>query len=95
MFRIFAEHTKSDLKALAACMRSSRDPISPQNLKEIDLPVLVAVGDQDAIGGSAQELADILPHGQALVLVGRDHMRATGDKKFKSGVVEFLAGVTT
>ncbi len=94
MFRIFAEHTKSDLKALAACMQASRDPISADKLSEIQIPVLVAVGDEDSIGGSAQELADILPNGEALVIKGRDHMRATGDKKFKSGVVDFLAQVT-
>ncbi len=95
MFRIFAEHTKSDLKALAACMQSSRDPISAEALGKIELPVLVAVGDEDSIGGSPDELAQILPHGEALVLKGRDHMRATGDKNFKSGVVDFLARVTT
>lgn len=94
MFRIFAEHTKSDLKALAACMQSSRDPISAEKLSKILLPVLVAVGDQDTIGGSPQELADILPRGEALIIEGRDHMRATGDKKFKSGVVDFLSRVT-
>ena len=91
MFRIFAEHTQSDLKALAACMQSSRDPISAPALGGIDVPVLVAVGDVDSIGGSAEELADILPKGEALVLKGRDHMRATGDKNFKLGVVDFLS----
>ncbi len=92
MFRIFAEHTKSDLRALAACMLSSRDPISAEALSTIAAPVLVAVGDIDTIGGSAEELAQILPAGEALVLEGRDHMRATGDKKFKTGVVEFWRG---
>lgn len=90
-FRLFADHTKSDRKALAACMMSSRDPISAKELARIDVPVLVAVGDIDEIGGSAEELADILPNGEALVLKGRDHMRATGDKGFKLGVIDFLA----
>ncbi len=90
-FRLFADHTKSDRKALAACMRSSRDPISADELARIDMPVLVAVGDIDEIGGSADELAQIIPKGEALVLKGRDHMRATGDKGFKLGVVDFLA----
>ena len=93
-FRIFAEHTGSDLKALAACMQSSRDRITPQDLKKIDVPVLVAVGDLDTIGGSAEELARIFPNGQALVIKGRDHMRATGDKQFKSGAVDFLARIS-
>ncbi len=90
-FRLFAQHTGSDLKALAACMQSSRDPITADRLAGIGVPVLVAVGDQDDIGGSAQELADILPRGEALVLEGRDHMRATGDRAFKAGVIDFLS----
>ncbi len=92
-FRIFAEHTGSDLRALAACMQSSRDRISAQDLEKIEVPVLVAVGDMDTIGGSAEELAVIFPSGKALVIKGRDHMRATGDKQFKSGVIDFLAQI--
>ncbi|MHA1518306.1 MAG: alpha/beta fold hydrolase, partial [Alphaproteobacteria bacterium] len=41
-FRIFAEQTKSDLKALAACMRGPREKVSPEKLGEIAVPVLVA-----------------------------------------------------
>ena len=54
--------------------------------------MLVAVGSKDAIGGSAQALADLLPAGQALEIPGRDHMTAVGDKVFKQGVLGFLAG---
>ena len=94
-FRIFAEHTRSDLKALAACMQSSRDRIRAQDLKRIDVPVLVAVGEADQVGGAAEELAAIFRLGKALVIPGRDHMRATGDKVFKRGVVEFLSELPT
>lgn len=93
-FRIFSQHTGSDLQALAACMQSSRDKISAKDLAKIKLPVLVAVGDIDEIGGSSEELARIFPVGQALVIKGRDHMRATGDKQFKNGVIDFLSGLT-
>jgi len=89
-FRIFAEHTKSDLKALAACLASSRAPISVQDVKNINIPALVAVGDQDTVGGSAEELAALLPQGHALVLEGKDHMRSTGTMAFKRGALEFL-----
>ena len=92
-FRIFAEHTGSDLRALATCLQSSRERISIAELGEIDMPVLVAVGDLDEIGGSAEELAQLLPKGEALIIKGRDHMRATGDKSFKQGVIEFLAQI--
>lgn len=92
-FRIFAEHTKSDRQALAACMAGSRTPIAVEALHGIDVPVLVAVGSEDDVGGDPQILADMLPHGEALVIQRRDHMRATGDPQFKKGALEFLERV--
>lgn len=92
-FRIFAEHTKSDLKALAACMGGSRTRVAVEDLEKIDVPVLVAVGSEDVVGGPAQPLADMLPRGEALVIERRDHMRATGDPQFKRGALAFLARV--
>jgi pimeloyl-ACP methyl ester carboxylesterase len=90
-FRAFAESTRSDLKALATCIRSSREPITPQALQQLRCPVLVAVGSDDVIGGSAVELARIIPGAEALVIEGRDHMKAVGDRQFKDGVLAFLA----
>ena len=43
MFRAFAEQTKSDLRALAACLRGSRDTLSRAEVGRISVPVLVAV----------------------------------------------------
>ena len=91
LFRAFAEQTKSDLRALAACIRGSRQTLTRAEIAEIRAPALVAVGSKDAIGGSAQALADLLPAGQALEITGRDHMTAVGDKVFKQGVLGFLA----
>jgi pimeloyl-ACP methyl ester carboxylesterase len=90
MFRIFAEHTKSDLKALAACARGSRQGLTREEAAGIRTPMLVAVGSEDEIAGSAQGLAAVVPGAQALVIEGRDHMRAVGDKAFKSGALKFL-----
>jgi pimeloyl-ACP methyl ester carboxylesterase len=89
-FRAFAESTKSDLKALAACIRGSRDPIAPEALRTLTCPVLVAVGSEDVIGGSAVDLAAIIPGAEALVIEGRDHMKAVGDRSYKDGVAAFL-----
>jgi pimeloyl-ACP methyl ester carboxylesterase len=91
MFRVFAEQTKSDLRALAACMRGSRQALSPAEVGRIAVPLLVAVGSEDRIAGSPAELASLIPGAQALVIPGRDHMLAVGDKVFKSRVLEFLA----
>lgn len=90
-FRAFADSTRSDLKALAACIRGSRDPISPDDVRQLTRPVLVAVGDDDVIGGSAEGLAALIPGAEAFVIAGRDHMKAVGDRTYKDRVIEFFA----
>lgn len=89
-FRVFAEQTKSDLKALAACMRSTRVPVTAETLENIKVPALVAVGTTDVIAGDGAKLAELIPNGKHLPIVDRDHMRAVGDQQYKDGVVEFL-----
>jgi pimeloyl-ACP methyl ester carboxylesterase len=89
-FRVFAEKTGSDLKALAACIRGARDPIKPEMLATFRCPVLVAVGTEDVIGGSAEELAALIPGAEALPIPRRDHMLAVGDRAYKEGVLDFL-----
>jgi len=91
MFRAFAEQTESDLRALAACLRGSRQTLSREEVGRIAVPVLVAVGTQDPIAGSAQELAALVPGARALPIPGRDHMLAVGDRAYKAGVLEFLS----
>jgi pimeloyl-ACP methyl ester carboxylesterase len=90
MFRSFAQQTKSDLKALAACIRGTRQTLSEAQVARIKLPVLVAVGTEDEVAGSPQELAALIPGAQALPIPGRDHMLSVGDKVYKTGVLEFL-----
>ena len=90
-FRVFAEQTKSDLKALAACMRGPREKVPREKLGELAVPVLVAVGSKDVIGGSGAALAELIPNAQFLDIAGRDHMKAVGDEQFKEGVLAFLA----
>ncbi len=89
-FRAFAEQTQSDLKALAACIRASRAPLTAEDVGRIACPVLVAVGSDDVVGGSAAALAGLIPGAQALEIAGRDHMKAVGDRRYKDGVLAFL-----
>ncbi|MEL7049684.1 MAG: alpha/beta fold hydrolase, partial [Pseudomonadota bacterium] len=91
-FRAFAEQTKSDLRALATCIRSSRDPISAEDVGNITCPALVVVGDRDVVGGSAEKLAELMPNAMAKTLKNRDHMKAVGDADYKSTVMAFLDG---
>jgi pimeloyl-ACP methyl ester carboxylesterase len=90
MFRAFADQTKSDRRALAACIRGSRQVLSRAEVATIAIPTLVAVGGKDPVAGAPQPLASLLPKGQALEIPDRDHMLAVGDKVFKAAVIEFL-----
>ena len=92
MFRSFAEQTKSDLRALAACIRGSRQTLSRDEVGVIGVPLLIAAGTRDFVAGSAHELAALIPGAQVLDIPDRDHMLAVGDKVFKAGVTAFLAG---
>jgi pimeloyl-ACP methyl ester carboxylesterase len=89
-FRAFAEKNEQDLKALAACIRGSRQTLSRDQVATIAVPVLVAVGTKDDVAGSPHELAALIPGAQALDIPDRDHMLAVGDKTFKQGVLDFL-----
>ena len=89
-FRVFAEQTGSDLRALAACMRGPREKIAPEQLARIAVPTLIATGSKDVIAGSGGELASLIPGAQLLEIEGRDHMRAVGNARFKQGVLDFL-----
>jgi pimeloyl-ACP methyl ester carboxylesterase len=90
-FRAFADQTRSDRRALAACLRGSRRLMSRQEAEQIAVPVLIAVGTADAIAGSADALGKIIPGAEVLNIPNRDHMRAVGDKVYKSGVLDFLS----
>jgi pimeloyl-ACP methyl ester carboxylesterase len=89
-FRSFADQTKSDRRALAACIRGTRQVMPVSEVAKITMPVLIAAGTKDDVAGPADKLAVLMPHAQVLDIPGRDHMLAVGDKVFKSGVLKFL-----
>jgi pimeloyl-ACP methyl ester carboxylesterase len=91
VYRAFAEQTGSDRRALAACIRGSRERVSAEALASIRCQVLVAVGTADGIAGSGPELAALIPGAEALEIVGSDHMKTVGDPAYKRGVLEFFA----
>jgi pimeloyl-ACP methyl ester carboxylesterase len=90
-FRAFAEQTRSDRRALAACLRGSRRLMTRDEAAGITVPVLIAVGTSDEIAGSAAALGKIIPSAQVLDIPNRDHMRAVGDRVYKTGVLGFLS----
>jgi pimeloyl-ACP methyl ester carboxylesterase len=90
LFRGFAEQTKSDRAALAACVRGSRRILTLEEAARINQPTLVAVGERDTLAGDPSKLVALLPRAEALMIPGRDHNLAVGDKVFKAGVLDFL-----
>jgi pimeloyl-ACP methyl ester carboxylesterase len=90
-FRAFADQTRSDRRALAACLRGSRRLMTTDEAAAIRVPVLIAVGTADEIAGSALALGEIIKGSEVLDIPNRDHMRAVGDKVYKSGVADFLS----
>lgn len=91
MFRAFAEQTQSDLKAMAACIRGSRQTLTEEEVRTIMVPVLIPVGTADTVAGSPHELARLMPNAEALDIPGRDHNLAVGDKVHKQSVLTFLS----
>ncbi len=90
-FRAFADQTRSDRRALAACISTSRQELTEADMHRIYQPTLVAVGTRDDIGGSPGMLAAMMPNAEAFAIEGRDHMLAVGDRSFKARVLDFLA----
>ncbi len=89
-FRAFADQTRSDRHALAACILGARERIPSSNISKLRLPTLIAVGTEDTVAGPPQPLADAIPGAQVLNVPGRDHMKTVGDRAFKEGVLNFL-----
>ncbi len=90
MFRAFADANKADRQALAACIRGTRQTVTPADVASIGCPLLVAIGTKDAIAGDPHALAAMAPRGEALEIPGRDHNLAVGDRVYKQGVLTFL-----
>ena len=90
MFRAFADQTGSDRRALAACIATSRELLSRDDVARIAAPTLIGVGTKDDIAGSAGELAALMRDAEAFDIEGRDHMLSVGDRSWKAKVLEFL-----
>ena len=90
MFRAFAEQNRSDLRALAACIRGSRQTMPLEQVRSIETPTIICVGTTDPIAGGAQKLADVMPNAVAFDIVGRDHNLAVGDKTHRAAVVDYF-----
>ena len=89
-FRLFADQTGGDRKALAACMTAGRQMLPAGQLAGLRLPVLVAVGSDDEVAGDPHALAACMANATVFVIADRDHMSAVGDRAHKRAVLEFM-----
>jgi len=91
-FRLFAEAQRADLKALAAMQRASsrRAWFDPSMLANVNLPVMVLVGEDDNVIGPPEVLAAAIP-GATLVKTPGDHITALIQPEFKQAILGFLA----
>jgi pimeloyl-ACP methyl ester carboxylesterase len=89
-FRLFAERSGGDLRALATIMAAGRPVYLSGDFADVEVPVLVVAGERDDMVGSPENLARCFVHGRALIVPRKDHLTTTGDKVFKEAVVAFL-----
>lgn len=87
-FRSFAEQQGNDMAALAAIQRSTRE-FDRGKLGEVRNPVLVLIGEGDALVGPADQLAAAIP-GAQLVKVPGDHLTAVVKPEFRAAIVGWL-----
>ena len=91
MFRAFADQPGKDRFALAACMRAMSPHLPHATLAAMTRPILVVCGDKDDTAGRPEPLAAAFAHGQAVIVPGKDHMSAVGDKYTRQAVIDFFA----
>jgi pimeloyl-ACP methyl ester carboxylesterase len=89
-FRIFAERTGADLKALAAIHARGFWQLTREDLSSISQEVLIVTGEQDNVVGSPEPIASAIPNSRTIVVPDRDHLTVVGDQRFKDAVVAFL-----
>jgi pimeloyl-ACP methyl ester carboxylesterase len=92
IFRGFAESTRSDLAALAACVRGARKPFDAALLGKVAQPVLICAGTRDDVAGDPHPIQPLFRNARVVDIPGRDHNRAVGDRVYKQAALEFLAG---
>ena len=90
--RVFGVSNGSNLKAMAACLRKgASEVITPEVYEQINAPVLVALGDDDVVAGSAQRLASLMPNSSYLIIEGLGHLSAMNHEEFIIGATEFIS----
>jgi hypothetical protein len=51
---------------------------------------MIVIGTRDLLVGNPTLLRDAIPGSKLVMLEGRDHLNAPGDKRYKEAVLEFF-----
>jgi pimeloyl-ACP methyl ester carboxylesterase len=93
LFVQYAEQPGNDKVALTLVMKRSGDrSFTPDDLRSVTCPVLVAIGDKD-FAGPGDPLADALPNASLAVLRNVDHFATPESFAFIDAALEFLDAV--
>lgn len=90
MFRAFADQMGKDRIALAACMKAMSPHLPLATLAALKGPILVVCGEKDDTAGRPEPLARHFTGGKAVVIPGKDHMSAVGDRGTRRAVIDFF-----
>ncbi len=88
-FKSLAESDGNDPKALAAFIKRSRPPLTPELLAAVTNPVLVVIGDQD-FAAPGEPLAEALPNAEVLTLPRVDHFGLPKAFPFLEKALQFI-----
>jgi pimeloyl-ACP methyl ester carboxylesterase len=93
LFHQYAHQQGNDPLALAAVLKRPDEGVfTPEELKVIECPVLVVIGDRD-FAGPADQLAGALPNARLVVLRNTDHFATPESFGFIDAVLEFLDAI--
>jgi pimeloyl-ACP methyl ester carboxylesterase len=90
--RLFVQLARSagnDPLAMAALLRRTEEPYTPEELAGVTCPTLVVIGDKD-FAGPADPLVAALPNATLRMLHGVDHFRATSEFACINAALEFV-----
>ena len=74
---------------MAGSTSTSRRVVS-EGVRARSPSVMIVIGTKDLLVGNPTLLRDAIPGSKLVMLEGRDHLNAPGDKHYKTAVLEFF-----